>query len=260
MSGARLQSSTEGGCLVLTIDSPDQRHALTPELCAAGIEALNVAESNPEVRCVVITGAGHAFCTGEPLLGVMATRPGASEAAADAVDALHNWIETIRAFPKPVIAAVSGTCSGAGLSLAIACDWVVAARDSAFSLSQSTVGLSPTGGLSWALARCLPRATVMQWLMAGDKISATRLLELGVVNVLCEPTQTLSQALSIAEHLQKRTDHALASIKELVNDAQETSLHQHLASERSHFVRNLHHPETSARLAALAQPPHTPPR
>ena len=260
MSGARLHSSTEGHCLVLTIDSADQRHALTPELCAAGIEALNVAESNPEVRCVVLTGTGNAFSTGEHPQALQASRQGASEAATNGVDALHNWIETIRAFPKPVIAAVSGVCSGSGLSLALACDLVVAARDSAFSLSQSALGLSPTGGLTWALARSLPRATVMQWLMAGDKISATRLLELGVVNALCEPSQVLSQSLSIAEHLQRRAGHALASIKELVNDAQETSLHQQLTAERSHFVRNLHHPETGARLATLAQSPHTPTR
>ncbi|MFN3736377.1 enoyl-CoA hydratase-related protein [Hydrogenophaga sp.] len=255
MSGTRLHSSTEGNCLLLTIDSADHRHALTPEVCAAGIEALNVAESNPEVRCVVITGAAPAFSAGEQLPGLLASRQGPTEAGAVGVDALHSWIETIRAFPKPVIAAVSGVCSGAGLSLALACDFVVAARDSAFSLSQSAHGLSPTGGLTWAFARSLPRATVMQWLMAGDKISATRLLELGVVNALCEPGQVLSQSLSIAERLQRRAGHALASIKELVNDAQETSLHQQLAAERSHFVRNLHHPETGARLAALSQPP-----
>jgi len=260
VSSARLQSSTEGQCLVLTIDSPDPRHALTSGLCSAGIEALNVAESNPEVRCVVLTGTGHAFGSGEPLLGLPGTRQGAPEAAADAVEALHNWIETIRAFPKPVIAAVGGVCAGSGLSLALACDLIVAARDSAFSLGQSALGLSPVGGVSWALARSLPRATVMQWLMAGDKLPATRLLELGVINALSEPGQVLSQSLSIAEHLQRRAGHALASIKELVNDAHETSLHQQLAAERSHFVRNLHHPETGARLAALAQPPHTPPR
>lgn len=258
MSTARLQSSTEGVCLVLTIDSPDKRHALTPELCAAGIEALNVAESNPEVRCVVLTGAGQAFCSGEHPQGLLTSRQGAPEASANTVDALHNWIETIRAFPKPVIAAIGGACSGSGLSLALACDFVLATRDSTFSLGQSTLGLSPTGGLSWALARSLPRATVMQWLMAGDKIAATRLLELGVINALCEPGQALPQSLSLAEHLQRRAGHALASIKELVNDAQETSLHQQLAAERSHFVRNLHHPETGTRLATQAQPPHPP--
>lgn len=260
MSAARLQSSTEGSCLVLTIDSPDQRNALTPELCAAGIEALNVAESNPEVRCVVLTGAGHAFCSGEHLQGLLARRQGSPEASAEGVDALHNWIETIRAFPKPVIAAVSGVCAGTGLSIALACDFIVAARDSAFSLNLGVLGLSPTGGLSWALTRRLPRATVMQWLMAGDKIQATRLLELGVINALCEPGQVLSQSLSLAEHLQQRAGHALASIKELVNDAQETSLHQQLAIERSHFVRNLHHPETGARLATQSPPPHLSPR
>jgi len=260
MSAASLQSRTEGPCLVLTIDNPAHRNALSHELCAAGIEALNVAETNPDVRSVILTGTGTAFSAGDNLQQLQASRNGPPEAATQAVDGLHNWVETIRAFPKPVIAAVNGTCSGAGLSLALACDFIVAARDSAFSFAQSAVGLSPAGGVTWALSRGLPRATVMQWLMAGDRIAATRLLELGVINALTEPAQALAQAMSLAEHLQERAAHALASIKELVNDAHETSLHQQLAAERSHFVRNLHHAETGARIAALMERHHTPSR
>lgn len=250
---ASLKSQTQGATLVLTISNPEHRNALGPELYAAGVEALGVAESNPEVRSVVITGEGSHFCAGGNLQRLLANRQKAPEVQAQSIEGLHNWIECIRAFPKPVIAAVEGSCAGAGFSLALACDFIVAADNAVFVMAYSNVGLSPDGGGSWALARMLPRATVMQLLMAGERIAGQRLHQLGVVNAVVEPGAALAQALTLAERLNERAPNALASIKELVNDAASVALHAQLSAERDHFVRNLHHGNAGEGIAAFME-------
>jgi enoyl-CoA hydratase/carnithine racemase len=248
---ASLKSHSQGATLVLTISNPEHRNALGPEIYAAGVEALNVAESNAEVRSVVITGEGSHFCAGGNLQRLLGNRQKPPEVQAQSIEGLHNWIETIRAFPKPVIAAVEGSCAGAGFSLALACDFIVAANNAVFVMAYSGVGLSPDGGGSWGLARMLPRATVMQLLMLGERANAERLLQLGVLNAMVDTGEALAQALALAERLNARAPNALSSIKELVNEATDVALHTHLKSERDHFVRNLHHPNAGEGIAAF---------
>ena len=239
---ASLKSHSEGATLVLTISNPEHRNALGPEIYTAGIEVLNAADGNPEVRSIVLTGEGAHFCAGGQLQRLKDNRQKPPEFQARGMDeGLHGWIEAIHACSKPVIAAVEGACAGAGFSLALACDLVVAAEDALFVMAYSNVGLSPDGGGSWALARQLPRPTVMQLLMLGDRLSAQRMLALGLVNQIAAPAAGLSTALALAEKLNARAPNVLASLKELVNEAPAQSLHAHLQMERDHFVRNLHH-------------------
>ncbi len=248
---ASLKSHSHGQTLVLTISNPEHRNALGPDIYAVGVEVLNLAENSPEVRSVVITGEGPHFCAGGNLQRLRANRQQSPEVQAQSIEGLHNWIETIRVFPKPVIAAVEGSCAGAGFSLALACDLLVAAQDSVFVMAYSNVGLSPDGGASWSLVRALPRATAMQLLMGGERIDAARLQALGVVNQVCATGEALSVALSLAEKLNQRAPNALASIKALVNAAQINPLHTQLTAERDHFVRNLHHANGGEGIAAF---------
>ncbi len=248
---ASLKSHTHGQTMVLTISNPEHRNALGPEIYAAGVEALNVAESSPEVRSVVITGEGSHFCAGGNLQRLQANRQQPPQVQTDSIESLHNWIETIRAFPKPVIAAVEGSCAGAGFSLALACDLTVAAQNSVFVMAYSNVALSPDGGATWSLLRALPRATALQLLMCGDRIDAQRLQALGVINVVSQPGEALTDALALAARLNARAPNALASIKELANEAPEASLHAQLAAERDHFVRNLHDANAGEGIAAF---------
>lgn len=248
---ASLKSHSHGQTMVLTISNPEHRNALGPEMYAAGVEALNVAESNPEVRSVVITGEGSHFCAGGNLQRLLDNRQQAPEVQAQSIESLHNWIETIRAFPKPVLAAVEGACAGAGFSLALACDLIVAADNSVFVMAYSNVGLSPDGGATWSLMRALPRATALQLLMAGERIDAQRLHALGVVTKVSAAGEALNASLSLAGRLNDKAPNAMASIKELANDALGQSLHQQLAAERDHFVRNLHHANAGEGIAAF---------
>ncbi len=253
---AQLKSTSEGRTMVLSIANPAQRNALGPEIYAAGIEALNGAENNDEVRSVVITGEGSWFCAGGSLQRLQANRQQPPAVQAESIEALHNWIDSIRTFPKPVLAAVEGAAAGAGFSLALACDFVVAADDAVFAASYSNVALSPDGGLSWHLAQTLPRQLASEWLMGGQRIQARRLHSLGMVNELTVSGQALACALALADKLNMRAPNALASIKELLNEGRHATLHAQLTQERDHFVRNLHHVNAGIGIAAfLAKQP-----
>ena len=248
---AELRSTVEGRTMVLTISNPEHRNALGPEMYAAGVEALNIAETNPDVRCVVLTGEGETFCAGGNLQRLQANRQKPPEVQAQSIEQLHSWVEAIRTFPKPVIAAVEGPAAGAGFSLALACDLIVAARNAVFVMAYSSVALSPDGGGSWSLAQALPRQLVNELLMIGERIGAQRLHELGVVNRLCDAGQALGTALEWSEKLAARAPNVMSSIKELVSEAGAHDLSAHLAAERDHFVKNLHHPNGGIGIAAF---------
>lgn len=250
---AELKSSSHGRTMVLTISNPGQRNALGPEMYAAGVEALIAADSNPEVRSVVIAGEGGMFCAGGNLQRLLDNRQRVPEVQAQSIEGLHSWIEAIRTFPKPVIAAVEGAAAGAGFSLALACDLIVAADNAVFVMAYGTVALSPDGGASWSLAQALPRQLASELLMCGERIAAARLQQLGVVNRVSAPGGALEDALALAQGLNDRAPNALASIKELLNDAPAASLNRQLAAERDHFVRNLHHPNAGVGIAAFLE-------
>mgnify|MGYP000716141550 FL=1 len=238
---AQLLSTSEGATLILTLSNPEHKNALGPEMYTAGVEALSVAESSPEIKSVVITGEGALFSAGGNLQRLNNNRQLPPEHQAQSIEGLHNWIEAIRTFPKPVIAAVEGPAAGAGFSLALACDMIVAARNSVFVMAYSNIALSPDGGGTWSLARSVPRQLATELLMLGERMPAERLHQLGVVNRLCEPGQALGTALTLASLLNQKAHNALTSIKELINEADAASFHHQLALERDHFVKNLHH-------------------
>ncbi|MDA8453367.1 enoyl-CoA hydratase [Acidovorax sp. GBBC 3334] len=250
---ARLQSTSHGQTLVLTIHHPEMRNALDPGIYAAGVEALNGAERNAEVRSVVITGAGEHFCAGGNLQRLQERRQDGAEAQAQGVEGLHQWIETIHTYPKPVIAAVEGAAAGAGFSLALACDLIVAARNAAFVMAYAGIGLSPDGGATWSLAHALPRQLAAELLLCGERIGAERLHALGLVNRLARAGEALDCALALAETLNARAPNALASTKELLLEAPQHTLTEQLAHERNQFVRNLQHPNAGEGIAAFLE-------
>lgn len=248
---AQLKSTNQGQTLILTLSDPALRNAMGPEMYAAGIEALNVAETNPDIRSVVITGEGAHFCAGGNVQRLKTNREQPAEVQAQSIESLHNWMEAIRTFPKPVIAAVEGAAAGAGFSLALMCDMVVAAEDSVFVMAYSNLGLSPDGGGSWNLARALPRQLATELLMLGERISAQRLQTLGLLNRVVDSGHALPQALALAERINARAPNAMNSIKELLNEAGTHNMTQHLALERNHFVKNLHHSNAGVGIQAF---------
>ena len=154
---AELLASRRDATLILTLSNPGAKNALHPDMYAAGIEALSTAERDPEIRAVVLTGAGDVFCAGGNLNRLLENRAKSPSVQAESIDQLHGWIEALRDCTKPVIAAVEGPAAGAGFSLALACDLIVAARSAKFVMAYVKVGLTPDGGASWFLSQALPR-------------------------------------------------------------------------------------------------------
>ena len=248
---AQLKSTNQGQTLILTLSDPTLRNAMGPAMYAAGIEALNVAETNPDIRSVVITGEGAHFCAGSDVHRLQANREQSAEAQAQVIESLHNWMEAIRTFPKPIFAAVEGAAVGSGFSLALMCDLIVAAEGSVFAMAYSNLGLSPDAGGSWNLMQALPRQLTAELLLLGDRISAQRLHAMGIVNRVVDNGHALTEALALAERINARAPNVMNSIKELINDANTHSLTEQLAQERNQFVKNLHHPNAGVGIQAF---------
>lgn len=248
---AELLTHTEGRTRVLTLRHSGQRNALHPDMYVAGLQALEHAERDADIRSVVLTGADGHFCAGGQLQRLHANRQRPPEAQAESIDALHRWIEALQHCPKPVVAAVEGACAGAGFSLALACDMVVAADNSRWVMAYANVGLSPDGGASWQLARQVPRASAMAWLLGGEPVPPERLHQLGLITQLSAPGQALTAALRCCDRLNAQAPNALASIKALVQSAHGRTLTEQLDAERDAFVRNLHHPNAGEGIQAF---------
>ncbi|MEI5999366.1 enoyl-CoA hydratase/isomerase family protein [Paraburkholderia bengalensis] len=227
--------------LVLTLSNPGARNAMHPDMYAAGIEAMNTAERDASIGAVVITGADQFFCAGGNLNRLLENRAKDPSVQALSIDLLGEWIAALQASSKPVIAAVEGAAAGAGFSLALACDLIVAADDAKFVMSYARVGLTPDGGGSWFLARALPRQIATEVLIEGKPIGAQRLFDLGVVNRLAKPGAVRDTAIAWADDLGKISPNAKARIKGLIAAAGAQPLPEHLVAERDSFVASLHH-------------------
>jgi enoyl-CoA hydratase/carnithine racemase len=248
---AELLTERRGSTLLLTISDPATRNTLSAQVISAGIEALGVAEADASLRCVVLRGDGAHFCAGGNLNGLLERRQAGVEAQTRMLELLHQFVEALHVFPKPTIACVEGAAAGAGFSLALGCDLIVASEDARFTLSYARIGLSPDGGASWQLMQALPRARVQQMLWLAEPVTARELHGWGLVNWLCTGGQALEEALRVAERLAEMAPNALASAKELLQRAPEANLTRQLAAERDHFVANLFHANAAEGLQAF---------
>ena len=239
---SELVTERRGATLVLTISDPPTSNTLSAQVVAAGIEALGACESDDEVRAVVLRGEGAHFCAGGNLQGLRERRAAGRDAQRRTLEQLHDFIAAIRAYPKPVIAAVEGAAAGAGFSLALACDLIVAGADARFLMSYARVGLSPDGGATWSLVRALPRALAQQMVWFAEPVSAQTLHGHGVVAAVMPSGNAFDEAMRLAERLAEMAPTAVASAKELIEQANGRSFAEQLDAERDHFIDNLFHP------------------
>ena len=189
----------EGAVLVLAINTPGKRNAISPGLYDALTESLTAARTDAAIGAVVLTGADGYFCSGGDLNALATRRLLTPEQRREKLEGLHGLIRLLRDFPKPVVASVEGGAAGAGLSMALGCDLLVAARDATFSVAYIKVGLTPDGGATAFLAQVLPRQLLTELCLTGDRIGAERLHALGVVNRLTEPGSADAEAIALGQ-------------------------------------------------------------
>jgi len=240
---AELKASRHHATLILTLSNPTAKNALHPDMYAATIEALSTAERDPTVRVVILTGENRFFCSGGNLNRLLENRAKEKAVQAQSIDQLNGWIDALRGCTKPIIAAVDGAAAGAGFSLALACDLIVAGSSAKFLMAYVKVGLTPDGGGTWFLTRALPRQLATEILIEGKPVSAERLHQVGIVNKIVPDGTALEAAIAWADELTELSPHAMERIKTLVADAEANTLPEQLEAEKHSFVEALHHPD-----------------
>ncbi|MBT2230937.1 enoyl-CoA hydratase-related protein [Nonomuraea sp. NEAU-A123] len=215
----------------ITLDRPDAMNSLTAELKTALLDALHRAAADPEVRAVLLTGSGRAFCAGQDLRE-HADNLEAGRGLADTVREHYNPIvELITTMAKPVVAAVNGVAAGAGASLAFACDLRVASEKAKFAMAFTGIGLAPDSGASWTLARLVGLGRASELLLLGEPLGAARALELGVVTRVVPADDVLKTAQELAVRLAAGPTMAFAATKQALAYATTHSLPETLALE-----------------------------
>lgn len=239
-----------GDHLLVTLDNPARRNALIPAMHPVLRKALDRAAAEDRLGAVVLTGAGGYFCAGGDLNALARRASLGRDERRARIDDLHATIRAIRSCPRPVIAAVEGGAAGAGLSIALACDLLVAADDAAFAAAYVRVGLVPDGGLTASLARRVPASFAARLCLTGDPVAAPVLAAMGVVTDLCAPGLALTRAADLAARLARGPAGAQAAIKRLLADAGRTDFDDQLDRERDAMADALALPEAAAGLRA----------
>ena len=220
-------TSRDGAVLTITLNRPDVFNAFNRDLHAALRVALEEA-SEPEVRAVVITGAGRGFSAGQDLREFNEIKGSLTDALEETY---HPNIRLIRALEKPVIAAVNGPAAGAGLSLASACDVRVASSSAAFVPGFVGIGLVPDSGGSWFLHRLLGFARAFEWMSSNRKLGADEALAWGLVSEVIPAEEFEARVAEIAATWAALPTRAIAMTKQLFERAATASLEEQLALE-----------------------------
>lgn len=222
----------EGAVAVVIINRPDQRNALDAATKTALLEHLRQAESHDAIRAVVLTGAGSAFCVGQDL-GEHAQALAADPATAfDTIDKDYNPLITLlTTMAKPVVAAVNGTCVGAGLSLALACDLRVISSAAKLGTAFSGIGLTCDSGLSVTLVRSVGQPRAAQLMLLGSTFTAEEAVGWGISGVIADPAKTVDAAVELAVGLAKGPTRAFAETKALLSAAPSSTVAEALAAE-----------------------------
>lgn len=243
----------EGHVLILSNNNVAARNALSPEFYAAVTTALADAAADASIGAVILTGEGGHFCAGGDLRQLAKRRELPVAQRREKLEGLHGLIRAVRDCPKPVIAVVEGAAAGAGLSLALACDMLVAAKNSVFSVAYVKVGLTPDGGATAFLSEFVSRQVLTELCLTGERISGERMHALGPVNRLAEPGQALEQAMVLAQQIAQGPELANARIKDLCRQAPRSTLEQQLELEAQYMVQSQETEESREGIAAFLE-------
>jgi 2-(1,2-epoxy-1,2-dihydrophenyl)acetyl-CoA isomerase len=242
------------GILTVTLNRPAVFNALNVPMLEELLETFQRDAASPEVRCVILTGAGRGFCAGQDLEERRAFVEGAAQAPSlgESLRARYNpLILAIRELPKPVVGALNGVAAGAGCSLALACDLRFASDNATFVESFIRVGLGLDSGSSFMLPRLVGIGRAFELALLGERLNAATAEQYGLVNRIFPAAQLMTETHALARQLAAAPPQALGRIKRALNFALSHDLTASLEFEATEQEAAAHHPEYKEGLAAF---------
>ena len=225
--------SLEGGVLQVTLNRPEKLNALNPEMHKLLRAALLRAAEEPQVRAVLLTGAGRGFCAGQDLSERDVSAGAAPIDLSVSLGSHYNpLVRRMRELPKPIVCAVNGTAAGAGANIALACDIVIAARSASFIQAFSRIGLVPDSGGTWFLPRLVGSARAMALALLADKVPAEQAAEWGMIWKVVDDAQLLQESRSLCEKLANGPTKGYGLIKKVMHASGVNTLDAQLDLER----------------------------
>jgi 2-(1,2-epoxy-1,2-dihydrophenyl)acetyl-CoA isomerase len=222
--------SVEGQLATITFNRPEKKNAISAVMFEELPDAFRRAATDDSVRCVVLTGAGGAFCSGADLSDPE-NMAGSPVEFKDRMTRIHGLVTAFIECPKPTIAKVTGVAAGAGCNLALGCDLIVASTEASFAELFVKRGLVVDFGGTWALTRLLPLHKAKELAFLGDTLTAEEADRWGLLNRLCQPGEIDAVVKDLAERLAGMPPRPLRMMKESFNRANERTLSENLDAE-----------------------------
>jgi 2-(1,2-epoxy-1,2-dihydrophenyl)acetyl-CoA isomerase len=230
--------SLDAGVATLCFNRPQVFNSVNKEVALVMQQHLRDCQQNPEVRAVLLTGAGKAFCAGQDLAEI--TGPNSPEVAEIVEKHYNPIVQLIRDLDKPVVAAVNGVAAGAGANLALACDVVVAKESASFIQAFSRIGLIPDSGGTYFLPRLIGMQRASALMLTGDKVSATEAAQMGMIYKVFADESFDQEVSALVRKLAAMPTKGLAYTKQLLNGTFGNDLAQQLRNEADYQLRAGH--------------------
>lgn len=246
-----IESDREIACVLL--NRPEAFNALNLDMAECLAANLITLAANEEVRGVVISGQGKAFCAGGDLKWALAFPHGPSAAFHELAGRFHQAILEIRRMPKPVIAAINGVAAGGGFSLALACDFRVMSESALLRQAYTSSGLSINGGGTFTLPRMVGLARALEIAAFDKPISSEQALSWGLTTKVVKDGAIMEEALKMAHELSKSSVHSFGWSKQLITDSFSTSFEAHIERERTGLSHCAAHPDGKEGLRAFTE-------
>lgn len=237
---ADLEVTHADSITTLTMNRPEARNALSTEMREQLCDALHDAELDSSVRCVVLKGAGNHFMAGGDVKNMAevftATPQEIRKQFILRIHDLHPIMFAMRRMPKPVIASVQGAAAGAGVSMALACDLVIAAEDAFFTLAYSRIGTSPDGSSTYFLPKTVGIKKAMEMALLADRYDAKTAAAMGLINFVAPTDKLEEETMKLATRLAQGPTHAYGNAKRLLYQSYEKHFEAQLQAEGEAFA------------------------
>jgi len=228
-----IEFEIDAGVATLTLNRPEALNSFTTEMHADVHAAMQQVADDAAIRCLVITGAGRGFCAGQDLGDRAVATDGGAPDLGESVEKNYNpLIRGIMTLPKPVICAVNGVAAGAGSSIALACDIVLAARSASFIQVFCKIGLVPDSGGTWNLPRAVGLARAKGLAMLGDRLPAEKAEEWGLIWKCVDDDTLARETREMARYFATQPTRALGRIKKLLNESGSNTLFEQTELEK----------------------------